>query len=59
MRTSALFSAKSIRFFEIYGVSARARRLSQCGHFADKEGGGQFLAILCGRPLWTAPNVLH
>jgi len=25
MRTSALFSAKSIRFFYIYGVSARTR----------------------------------
>jgi len=31
-------------------------KLSQCGHFEDKEGGGQFLAILCGRLLWTASN---
>jgi len=29
--------------------------LSQCGHFSDKGGGGQFFAILCGRLLWTAP----
>jgi len=25
------------------------------GHLADKEGGGQFFAILCRRLLWTAP----
>jgi len=30
--------------------------LSQCGHFADKGGGGHFFAILCGRLLWTAPS---
>jgi len=29
--------------------------LSQCGHFSDKGEEGQFLAILCGRLLWTAP----
>jgi len=43
MRTSALFDAKNIEFFEIYSVSARTR------------GNGQFFAILCrilyGRPL--------
>jgi len=44
MRTSALFGAKNIGFFEIYGVSART------------GGEGQFFAILCGRPLWTAPE---
>jgi len=32
------------------------RGLSQCGHFSDKGGEGQFFAILCGRLLWTAPN---
>jgi len=53
MRTSALFGAKNFGFFEIYGVSARAGGLSQCGHFSDK--GVNFFAILCGRPLWTAP----
>jgi len=25
-------------------------------HFADKKGGGQFFAILCGRLLCAAPN---
>jgi len=44
MRTSALFNAKVCGFFEIYGVSARARW----------ERGGQFFAILCGRLLWRA-----
>jgi len=29
--------------------------LSQCGHLADKRGGVNILAILCRRPLWTAP----
>jgi len=35
--------------------------LSQCGHFANKGGAGgisQFFAILCRRPLWTAPSYL-
>jgi len=32
--------------------------LSQCGRFADKEGWGQFFAILCGRLLWTAPKII-
>jgi len=31
--------------------------LSQCGKFAVK--GDQFLAILCGRLLWTTPNVKY
>jgi len=54
MRTSALLNAKNFGFFEIYGVSAQTRGsgLSQCGHFAGKEG--QFFAMLCGRLLWTA-----
>jgi len=56
MRTSALFGGKNFGIFEIYGMSARTRGLSQCGHFADKCEGDQFFAILCGRPLWTAPS---
>jgi len=38
MRMTALFGAKDLGFFEIYGVSARTRRrgLNQCGHFAGK-----------------------
>jgi len=31
--------------------------LSQCGNFVDKKEGVKFFAILCGRILWTAPNV--
>jgi len=59
MRTSVLFGAKNFGFIEIYGVSVRTkgREFNQCGHFADKGVGGQFFAILCGRLLWTAPNV--
>jgi len=53
MRTSAIFGAKDLGFFEIYGMSARTRGLSQCGHFADK--GGQFFAILCGRLFMDGP----
>jgi len=45
MRTSELFGKKNIELFVIYGVSVRT-------------GGGQFFAILCGRLLWTAPNVV-
>jgi len=33
------------------------RRLSQYGHFSNKGGGDKFFAILCGRPLWTAPYI--
>jgi len=44
MRTSALFDAKNFGIFEIFDVSVRTR-----------GRGGQFFAILCGRPLWTAP----
>jgi len=52
MRISAFFGVGKIGFFEIYGVSARTRRvesvwtfcgqgeLSQCEHFADKEERG-------------------
>jgi len=59
MRTSALSGAINIRFFEIYGVSARIGvGVSQCGQFAEKGMGGLFFVILCGRPLWTASNAL-
>jgi len=46
MRKSALSGAKNIRFFEIYGVSARTR-----------EEGSIFRDFVrnCGCPLWTAP----
>jgi len=30
MRTSALFGAKTFKFFEIYGVTARTRREGVC-----------------------------
>jgi len=42
MRKSAIFGTKIIGFFEIYGVSARTRGLSQCGHIADKGRGVSF-----------------
>jgi len=49
MRTSALFGAKNIGFFEIYGVSALKRGLIEpvrtlCGQWR----GISFFAILCG-----------
>jgi len=54
MRTSALFGAKNFGFFEIYSVSARTKgELSQC----EQEGREQFFSILCGRFLWTIPNI--
>jgi len=60
MRTSAFFGAKDFGFFEIYGVSARTGgRLNQCGHFVNKNGGGQFFAILCGHLLWTVPKAYY
>jgi len=29
---------KNFKIFEIYNVSARTRRVVQCGHFSEKEG---------------------
>jgi len=50
MRTSAPFGT-NFGFFEICGVFARTRGLSQCGHFTEK-GGEQFCAdVVYGRPL--------
>jgi len=49
MWTSALFGAK-IGFIEIYSVSAPTfgqGGLSQCGHFADKGGGGVNFLRFC------------
>jgi len=39
MRTSALFGAKILAFFNIYGASAQTGGggLSQCGHYVDKR----------------------
>jgi len=48
MRTSALFGAKNSDFSKFMVCP---EGLSQCGHFADKEKGCQFFAILYGRPL--------
>jgi len=52
MWTSALFGVKNIVFSKFmacpYGHGGWA-----C---VDKEWGGQFFAILCGRPSWTAYN---
>jgi len=36
-------------------VCPQRQGVSQCGHFADNGGGGQFFVILCERLLWTAP----
>jgi len=49
MRTSALFGAD---FLNLWCVRTDRRGLSQCGQGGR---GGQFLAILYGRLLWTAP----
>jgi len=56
MRTTALFSAKTPDFSKsmVCPHGKGERGLSQFGHFADREE--SFFAILCGRPLWTAPN---
>jgi len=50
------FWCKNFGSFEIYGVSARTRELSQCGHFSNKVGGGVNFSRFCadifyGRPL--------
>jgi len=60
MWTSALFDVKNLRFFEIYGVFTRTRRVSQCGHFANKGEGVNFLKfcvdVLYGWPLTVSQS---
>jgi len=59
MRTSALFGAKNIEFFEIYSVSARTRGeggLSQCGHFADKR---EFHLFLCRKFITNYKQIIY
>jgi len=57
MRMSALFGVKNFGFFKNFGVFARTRgerKLSQCGHFVDKEGVNfsRFCAdVFYGRPV--------
>jgi len=53
MRTSAIFDAKNVGFFEIDGVSAwtRERGVEPVGTFCGQGEGGQFFAILCKRLL--------
>jgi len=60
MRTSALFGAKIIEFFEICGVSARTRRgVEPVRTFFEQGGKGiNFFTILCEHFLWMAPNKL-
>jgi len=57
MRTSALFDANHIQFFETYGVSAGPRGVGPewtfCG-FADKGEGVNFSRYCADVPLWTA-----
>jgi len=46
MRTSSLFDAKNFGIFEIYGVSARTRRVEPVRTFCGQWGRvGQFFAI--------------
>jgi len=47
---------KSSGFSKFMICPHRQGRLNQCEHFSDR--GGQFFAILYGRPLWTAPKLL-
>jgi len=58
MQTSALFGAKKTFYLDFSKFCPYEQGgLSQFGHFADK--GDQFFAVLCGRPLWTAPDHVH
>jgi len=53
-----IFWCKNFGFFEIYGVSERTRGIELVRTLFE-QGGGQFFAILCGRPLWAAPKVFQ
>jgi len=51
------FWLKNIRFFEIYGASARTkeRGLSQCGHFSDK---GVNFSRFCANVFYGRPRMM-
>jgi len=55
MRTSALFGAKNIGFFEVFGVCER-KDVEPVRIFCGQGEGCQFFAFMCERPFWTAPN---
>jgi len=60
MWTSALFGAKNVGFFEIYGVTARTGgEVEPVRTFCEQGGEAQFFAILCRRPLLAAPYNSH
>jgi len=54
MWMSALFGGKISDFSKVMVCPHGQVVLSQCGHIRTRER-GQFFAILCERPLWTAP----
>jgi len=56
MRISTLFGAKNVGFFEIYGVRTYKGE-GVCADIFRTRGRGRFFAILCGRLLWTAPDI--
>jgi len=56
MRTTALFGAKTLIFWNLWCVRTDKGGLNHCGHFVDKEVGVN-IAILCGRPVWTDPKL--
>jgi len=55
MRTFALFGVKKLRIFQNLWCVRTDKRVEPEWTFFD-QGGGQFFAILCGRPLRTAPK---
>jgi len=58
MRRPHFLVQKYSGLFEIYGVSARTRGVEPVRTFFGREEEGQFFAILCGRLLWTAHDLL-
>jgi len=58
LRTYAIFGAKRLGFFEIYGVFTRTREVSLCGHFEDKEEMGNF-SRLCADVFDGQPPIFY
>jgi len=56
MRTSALFVAKNLGFFEIFGVSARTRRVEPVRTFCGQGERGSIFRDFVRTTLWTVPN---
>jgi len=59
MWASALYGAKNIGPFEIYGVSARKRGIEPVRTFCGQSGSGRFFRDFVSIVLYGQPLMIH